>query len=85
MKSETFIFENYYNRIGFSKEIVIIQWNTREKKLLLLPNKFIGKLPDSYNTKEHYRSFLKKKKKKKSVKQAEIIAYQPKTFENPKA
>ena len=56
----------------------------QKKKFLLLPNKFIEKLPDSYNAKEHYRSFLKNKNKK-LVKQAEIIAYQPKTFENPKA
>ena len=38
-------------------------------------------MPDPFNTKKHYQSFIRKKNKK-SVKQSEIINYQPKTFEN---
>ena len=54
-----------------------------KKNSLLLTNKLIEKVPDSDNAKEHYES-LSNEKNKKSVKQAEIITYQPKTFENPK-
>ena len=50
--------------------------------MLLLPNKLIEKIPDPRNAKEHYQSFIRKKNRK-SVKQSEIITYQPKTFENP--
>ena len=38
-------------------------------------------MPDPRNAKEHYQSFIRKKNTK-SVKQSEIITYQPKTFEN---
>ena len=44
----------------------------KRKDLLFLANKSTEK--------EHYESFLRKKKRK-SVKQAEIITYQPKTFD----
>ena len=37
---------------------------------------------DPRNAKEHYQSFLRKENRK-SVKQSEIISYQPKAFENP--
>ena len=50
----------------------------KEKDLLLLANKLIGKVPDSCNAKKHYQSFISKKNTK-----SEIITYQPKTFENP--
>ena len=45
--------------------------------------KLIETKPGPCNAKEHYQSFIKKKATK-SVKQSEIIPYQPKTFENPK-
>ena len=48
----------------------------------MLANKLIEKIPDPRNAKEHYQSFIRKKNTK-SVKQSEIITYQPKTFENP--
>ena len=48
----------------------------KKKDLLLLANKLIEKLPDPHNAKGHYQSFTR------SVKQPEIIPYQPKTFEN---
>ena len=38
-------------------------------------------MPDPCNTKKHYQSFIRKKNKK-SVKQSDIINYQPKAFEN---
>ena len=39
-------------------------------------------IPDPHNADEHYQLFSRKKKRK-SVKQIEIIIYQRKTFENP--
>ena len=54
----------------------------KRKDLLLLANKLIEKIPDPCNAKEHYQSFFKKEKQK-SVKQSEIITYQPKSFVNP--
>ena len=50
----------------------------KRKDLLLLANKLVEKLPDPSNYKEHYESFLGKKSRK-SLKQSEIITYQPKT------
>ena len=35
-----------------------------KKDLLLLPNKLIEKVSDPHNAKEHYDSFLRKKKQK---------------------
>ena len=49
---------------------------------MLLANKLIEKVLDPCNTKEHYQLFIRKKNRK-SVKQWEIITYQPKIFENP--
>ena len=77
-----FIFENYYKIIGFSKESSYYSMKCLKRKdLLLLANKFIEKVPNPCNAKEHHQSFLRKKNRK-SVKQSEIITYQPKTFEN---
>ena len=47
----------------------------------MLANKLIEKTSDPRNAKEHYQSFIRKKKK--SVKKSEIITDQTKTFENP--
>ena len=44
---------------------------------MLLSSKLTEKIPDPSNAKEHYRSFVRKKNTK-SVKQSEIITYQPK-------
>ena len=49
-----------------------------KEDLLLFPNKLIQKISDSRNAKKHYQSFLRKKNTK-SVKQSEIISYQPNT------
>ena len=54
----------------------------KEKDLLLLANKEIEKVPDPRNAKEHYQSFLRKKNRK-SVKQSELITYQPTTYGSP--
>ena len=68
-KIRNFIFENYYKRIGFSKEN---SYNSikhlKKKSLLLLTNKSIEKKLDPRNAKEHY-SIIIKKKNTKSVKQ----------------
>ena len=76
-----FIFGNYYKQIGFSKEGSYCSMKRLKRKdLLLLANKLIDKVPDSCNAKEHYESFLGKKTRK-SVKQSDIITYQPNTFD----
>ena len=78
-----FFLENHYKRIGFSKENTYYSMKCLKRKdLLLLANKFIEKIPHPCNAKEYYESFLIKKNRK-SLKQSEIITYQPKTFENP--
>ena len=48
----------------------------------MFANKLIEQIPDSFNAKEHYQSFIRKKNTK-SVKQSKIITQKPKTFENP--
>ena len=48
----------------------------------MLANKLTEKIPNPRDVKEHYQSFIRKKNTK-SIKQAKIITYQPKTFENP--
>ena len=53
----------------------------KKKDLLLLAHKLIEKVPDPYNFKEHYQSFIGNKNTK-SVKQFNIITYQPKTSES---
>ena len=65
-----FIFENYYKRIGFSKESSYCSMKRlkRKKDLLLLANKLIEKILDPCDAKEHYQSFIEKKNTK-SVKQ----------------
>ena len=47
----------------------------------MLENKLIEKIPDPRNAKEHYKLFIRKKNRR-SVKQSEIVTYQPKPFEN---
>ena len=61
MKSETFIFENYDKRMGFSKENSYYTMKyLKNKDLLLLANKLI----ENINAKKHYQSFIRKKNKK---------------------
>ena len=57
-KIKDFIFENYYEKYGFSKEnSYYLMKRLKTKDLLLLANKLIEKIPDPCNVKEHYRSF----------------------------
>ena len=76
-----FIFETYYKQIGFFNKRSYYSMK-RLKKILLLANKLMEKVLDPCNAKWHYQSFIRKKSRK-SVKQSEITAYQPKPFENP--
>ena len=77
------IFENYYKRIGFSKENSYYSMKSLKKKyLLLLAKKLIEKLPDSHNAKENYHSLIRKRNRK-PVKLSEIITCQPNIFGNP--
>ena len=51
-----FIFENYYKRIGFSKENSYYQMKRLKRKdLMLLVNELVGKAPDPRNAKQHYQ------------------------------
>ena len=70
-----FVFENYYKRIGFSKESYYSMKRLKKKKdFLFLANKLIEKTPDLSNAKEHCQSFIRKKNTK-LVKQSEIVSY----------
>ena len=70
-----FIFEKYHKPIGFSKESSYYSIKRFKKKdLLLLGIILIEKIPDPYNAKEHYQSFIRKKNSK-LVKQSKIITY----------
>ena len=74
-------YENYYKRIGFSnKESCCPLKRLKKERLFSFANKLIKIVADLRNTKKHYESFLRKKKRK-SVKQSEVIKYQPKTFD----
>ena len=46
----------------------------------MLANELIKNIPDPRNAKKHYQSFIIKKNRK-SVKQSEIVVYQPKIFD----
>ena len=73
-----FIFGNYYKQIGFSKTNIHYSLKHLIKKdLLFLKNKFIEKIPNLRNAKEHYQTFIRKKTRK-SVTQSQIITYQSK-------
>ena len=70
-ETREFIFKNYYQRIGFSKENSYYSMKHLKKKkkdLLLLATKLTEKIPNLCIAKEHYQSFLRKKNTK-SVKQ----------------
>ena len=74
-------YENYYKRIGFSKEESYCPLKSLKKeRLFSFANKLIKYVADFRNAKEHYESFLRKKKRR-SVKQSEVIKYQPKIFD----
>ena len=79
-----FIFENYYKRIGFSKENSYYSMKHQKKNdLQLFATELTEKIPDSCNAKEHYQSFIRKKNTK-SRKQWKIFTQQPKIFWKPK-
>ena len=85
MNSKTLSLETIINELDFLKKRVIIErnaWKKKEKDSLLLANKLIENILDPRNAKEHCQLFLVKKNRN-SVKQLEIITYQPRTFQNP--
>ena len=64
-KIRDFIFENYYKRIGFSKENSHNYIKCLKRKyLLLFTNQLIKKILDPRNAKKHFQSFIRKKKRK---------------------
>ena len=51
-----FIFENCYEKIGFSKESSYYSIKCLKRKdLLLLANKLMERIPDPRNAEEHYQ------------------------------
>ena len=60
MKSDT---DNYYKRIGFSKERSYYSMKRLKKELLLLGNKLIEKVPNPHDAKEHCNQFCHRKRK----------------------
>ena len=59
--TKDFIFENYYKRIGFSKENSYYSMKHQEKKdLQRFAIKLIEKIPDPCNAKEYFQSFIRK-------------------------
>ena len=79
---KTMSIKNYYKGIGFSKESSYYSLKHLNKKdLLLLANKLIKNTPDPCNAKEHHKSCIIKENRN-SVKQSEIITYQPRNFQN---
>ena len=69
--------ENYYKRIGFSKENSYYSVRHQKKKDLL----FFATKSTEKNTLPLYQSFIRKKNK--FSKESKIMTQQPKTFENP--
>ena len=55
----------------------------KKKRFAVACEQINRKIPDPCNGKEHYQSFIQKKNTT-SVKQSEIITYQPNTFGKPK-
>ena len=73
MASEILSMKTINNELDFIKKAVIVHWNARIKKgLLLFANKLTEKVFDTCNAKQHYESYLIKKNQK-SVKLAEIV------------
>ena len=65
MDSETLSLKTITNELDLLKKKVIIQWNVRKKKdLLLLVTKLIEKIPNPCNAKEHYQSLIRNKNTK---------------------
>ena len=83
MNSKILSLKTVNKRIEFVKEKGFYSLKLLKKKRFVLACGQINrKILDPRNAKEHYQSFIRKKNTK-SVKQSEIITYQPKTFENP--
>ena len=80
MKSETLSLKTIISQCDFPKKAVINSIKRLNRKDLLVFADKLEKVPDPRHAKEHYESFLRRKNRK-SVKQAEIITYQPKTFD----
>ena len=81
MNSETLSLITDVRKFSFLKKTFIILWNVW-KNIAATCNQINKKIPTFCNAKEYYQSFIRKKHTK-SVKQSEIITYQPKSFENP--
>ena len=63
IKIRDFIFENYY-RVVFSKENSYYLMKHQKKYRELFGTKLTEKIPDPRNAKEHFLTFIRKKKTK---------------------
>ena len=54
-------FENFYKRIGFSKENSYYLMKHTHKKLILFVTKITEKISDPFNAIERYRSLIRNK------------------------
>ena len=80
-KLKTLSLETIINELDFLEKKSYCSLKRLKKEiLLLLASKLIDNIPDLLNAKEHYESFWRQEK---SVKQSEIITYQPNIFRNP--
>ena len=63
-----FIFENYYKRIGFIKQITYYSKQRLRKRFDIACTEINRKRADPNNVKEYYYSYLKKHKTSKTIK-----------------
>ena len=83
MNSKILSLKTVNKRVEFVKEKGFYSLKLLKKKRFVLACGQINrKILDPRNAKEHYQSFIRKKKTK-SLQQSEITTYQPKIFENP--
>ena len=78
-KIRIFIFENYYERIRYSKENCYQSMkHLKRRRFIVVCIQINKKISDLWNFKGRYQSCIRKNIK--SVKKSKIITYQPKKF-----
>ena len=82
MNSEALFLKNIISELDFLKETYYSMKHQQIIDLQLFATRLKEKNPDSLNAKEHYQSFIRKKKNTNSVKQPEVITQQSNIFEN---
>ena len=75
---ETWISLETIIKFGFSKESIYQSIKRLKKRFIVACRQINKKIPDPHNAKENYHQFIRNKNIK-----SEIVACQPKSFENP--